>query len=200
MILLSYHTKKGLQNLVESAKTRSERKHIGPVDIKVSNEILATVNRYEHLGSTVTENGDGKIKIRRRLGIDPNKLMSINSLWKGESAETQLKILRACIFTVTTYGWENWTMIKAVSKLIDFLKMNCCRRILWVTWIDHRTNESIRNEFEVKENWHRRYVLIQKLKYFGRLKRHHGAERIILEGRVNGKGNEEGLGDSGRRT
>jgi len=78
-------------------------------------------------------------------------------------------------------------MTKAVSKLIDSFEMRCYRRILKVSWTEHRTNESIRNELEVKENWIRSCVLRQKLKYFGHLKRHDGMERIILEGRVNGK-------------
>ena len=52
-------------------------------------------------------------------------------------------------------------MTNAVSKLIDSLEMKCYRRILRVTWTEHRTNESIRNELEVRENWLRSYVLRQ---------------------------------------
>ena len=63
-------------------------KTIGPADIIVDNEMLETVNNYEHLGSTVTENCEGKIEIRRRLSIATNKIMSMKSLWKGESAQT----------------------------------------------------------------------------------------------------------------
>ena len=59
---------------------------------------------------------------------------------------------------------------------------------LMVTWTEYRTNESIRNELEVKENWLRSYVLRQKLKYFGHRKRQDGMGRIILEGRFIGKG------------
>ena len=72
---------------------------------------------------------------------------------KGESAQAKLKIVRACIFTVATYGCETSTMIKAVPKLIDSIDMKCYRRILRVIWAEHRTNESMRNELEVKENW-----------------------------------------------
>ena len=58
------------------------------------------MKKYEYLGSTVTENGGGKIEIRRRLAIATNKLMNMKFLWKGESAQTRLKILWAFIFTV----------------------------------------------------------------------------------------------------
>ena len=196
------HTNEGLKNLVESVKTHSERKHLmlnvkktkvmktdkimGSVNLTVNNEILETVNKYEYLGRTVTENDDEKIELRRRLAIATNKLMSMKLLWKGESAQTKLKILRACVFTAATYGCETWTITKAVSKLIDSFQMRCYRRILRVSWTEHRTNESIRNELEVKENWLRSYVLRQKLKYFEHLERH-GISRIILHGGVNGK-------------
>jgi len=114
---------------VKKTKVMKTDKTIGPVNITVNNEILETVNKCEYLGSTVTDNGDGKIEIRRRLAIATNKLMSMKLLWKGESAQTKLKILRACIFTVATYGCETWTMTKAVSKLIDSFEMRCYRRI-----------------------------------------------------------------------
>ena len=74
-------------------------------------------------------------------------------------------------------------MTKAFSKLIDSFKMKYCRRILRVSWTEHRKNESIRNELEVKENWLRSYVLRQKLMYFGHLKRHDSMGWIILEAR-----------------
>jgi len=172
---------------VKKTKVMKTDKTIGPVNITVNNEILETVNKCEYLGSTVTDNGDEKIEIRRRLAIATNKLMSMKLLWKGESAQTKLKILRACVFTVPTYGCEAWTITKVVSKLIDSFEIRCYRRILRVSWTEHRTNESIRNELAVKENWLRSYVLRQKLKYFGHLKRHDGMGWIILEGRVNGK-------------
>ena len=172
---------------VKKTKVMKTDKTIGPVNITVDNEMLEIVNKYEYLGSTVTDNGDGKIEVRKRLAIATNKLMIMKSLWKGESVQTKLKILRAYIFNVATYGCETWTMTNAVLKLIDSFEMKCYRRILRVKRTEHRTNESIRNELEVKENWLRTCVLRQKLKYFGHLKRHDEMGRIILEDMINGK-------------
>ena len=62
---------------VKKTKVMKMDKAIGPVNITVNNEILETVNKYEYLGSTVTDNGDGKIEITRRLAIATNKLMSM---------------------------------------------------------------------------------------------------------------------------
>ena len=145
------------------------------------------MNKYEYLGSTVIDNGDGKIESRGRLAIATNKLTSMKVLWKGESAQTKVTKLRACVFTVATYGCETWTMTKAVSKLIDSGEMRCYRWILRLSWTEHQTDESTRNELEVKEHWLRSHVLRQKLKYFGHLTRHDGMGQVILESRVNGK-------------
>ena len=71
-------------------------------------------------------------------------------------------------------------MTEAVSKLIDSFEMKSYRRILRVPWTEHRTDQSIRNELEVKENWLRSYVLTWKLKCFRHLKRHDGMGRTIL--------------------
>ena len=60
-------------------------------------------------------------------------------------------------------------------------------RIFRVSWTEHRTNELIRNELEVKENWLRSYVHRHILRYFGHLKRHDGMGRTILEGSANRK-------------
>ena len=91
---------------IRKTKVMKTDKTIGPVDITIDNEMLETVNKYEYLGSTVTENCDGRMGIRRRLAIATNKLMSIKSLWKGESAQTKLKILSTLGTLKGTTGWE----------------------------------------------------------------------------------------------
>ena len=65
--------------------------------------------------------------------------------------------------------------------------MKCYRKCLRISWTDHRTNKSIREELHVREQWLEKFVRRQKLKYFGHLKRIEGLGKIILEGRINGK-------------
>ena len=57
-------------------------KKIWPVNIAVNSKILEAVNKYEYLGSTVSEKGDGIMEIKRRLAIAINKLMSMNGCEK----------------------------------------------------------------------------------------------------------------------
>ena len=73
----------------KKTKVMKTDKTIGPVYIAVNNEMLETVNKYEYLGSTVAENCDGKIEIRRTLAIATNKLMSMKLIARvsGEAAQ-----------------------------------------------------------------------------------------------------------------
>ena len=69
------------------------------------------------------------------------------------------------------------------------LQMLLCKQLVFSIFLGTKlySTESISNELKVKENWLRSYVLRERLKYFGHLKRHDGMGRIILEGKVNGK-------------
>ena len=78
-------------------------------------------------------------------------------------------------------------MNKTIAKRISAFEMRCYRKILRIPWTEHRTNQSIRSEINVEENWLENFVRHQKLKYFGHLKRHDGLGKTILEGMVEGK-------------
>ena len=108
-------------------------------------------------------------------------------LWAGQNTGTKIRILRACIFPTATYGCETWTMNKTIAKRINAFEMKCYRRLLRVPWTEHRTNQSIRSEINVKENWLENFIRYQKLKYFGHIKRHDVLGKTILEGMVEGK-------------
>ena len=78
--------------------------------------------------------------------------------------------------------------------------MKCYRKILKISWTEHRTNKSIRDELKVEDQWLENFVKKQKLKYFGHLKRSEGLGKIILEGKIEGKGKGEGQESSGKGT
>ena len=85
-----------------------------------------------------------------------------------------LRIVRACIFPIATYGCEAWTLGKTVLKRITAFEMKCYRKILKISWTEHRTNKSIRDELKLDDQWLENFLKKQKLKYFGHLKRSEG--------------------------
>ena len=194
---------KGLEELINTVKEHSEEyslnlnvkktkvmktdKTRGACNIKVGEDTLEEIHKYEYLGSTITSNGDGITEIRKRLAAATEKLGKMKTLWKGQDNSTKLRILRTCVFPTATYGCETWTTNKTITKLINAFEMKCYRRILRVSWTEHRTNQSIREELGVTEGWLEHRIQRLKLKYFGHIKRHENLGKIILEGMVGGK-------------
>ena len=113
-------------------------------------------------------------------------------MWKAQNIRTKLRVVRSCIFPIATYGCESWSLRKMDEKKIQAFEMNTYRRILRVPWTARRTNESIRDELNVKDNWLLNFIIRQKLTYFGHVKRHDGLERLVMEGIVQGRGRRRG--------
>ena len=93
------------------------------LEIKVNGETLEIVTKYVYLVSTIYGDGYGMEEIRKRLAMTTNKLTKMKFLWKGQDAQTKLKILRACIFPIATYGCEPWMHGKTNLKRINEFEM-----------------------------------------------------------------------------
>ena len=59
---------------------------------------------------------------------------------------TKVCIVRAMVFPVVMYGYENWTIKKAEHRRIDALQLWCWRRLLRAPWTARRSNQSILKE------------------------------------------------------
>jgi len=94
-----------------------------------------------------------QIEIRRRFAIAMTILQKIDKLWKGEQEATKLRIIRACVFPITTYGCEGWTVGKAEEKKINSFELKYYRNMLKIPWTDKVRNEAILNRLHFKPNW-----------------------------------------------
>ena len=56
---------------------------------------------------------------------------------------TKVHLVKAMVFPVVTYGYENWTMKKAECQKINALELWCWRRLLQVPWTARRSDQSI---------------------------------------------------------
>ena len=70
---------------------------------------------------------------------------------------------------VSCYIWsEGWIIHKAEEKQIEAFEMWCYRRVLRVSWIDHRTNEWVLSRLEVEKSLLAR-IRTLKLSYYGHI-------------------------------
>ena len=100
---------------------------------------------------------------------------------------TKVRLVKAMVFTVVTYGCESWTVKKAERQRIDAFELGCWRRLLKVPWTPRRSNQSILKEISpgcCLEGM----MLKLKLQYFGHLMpRADSFEKTLMLEKVEGK-------------
>ena len=68
--------------------------------------------------------------------------------YRGIRKEFKMKLVKALIWPVITYGAEIWTLEKYDERRIEAAEMWCYRRMLRISWTEKRTNKSILYELE----------------------------------------------------
>ena len=195
-VLLST-TPEGLEKMINSVKTHSEKQNLclnakktkimrtdktsRPTNIVIDNSLIEEVPDFDYLGSLLTNNGDGFKEIKRRLGMATKKLKTMTKLWKGADEATKLKFLKSLIFPIAKYGAETWSISKQAEQRINAFEMKSYRKILRVPWTDKRTNASIREQLKVKEEtWLLNSIIKHNMTYSGHVKRHDCLEKNNL--------------------
>ena len=79
---------------------------------------------------------------------------------------TNVCLVKAVVFPVVMYGYENWSTKKAESQRTDAFELWCWRRLLRVPWTARRSNQSILKEISPGCS-SEGLMLKLKLQYFG---------------------------------
>ena len=83
---------------------------------------------------------------------------------------TKVHLVKAMIFSVVMYGFENWTMKKAEQQRTDAFELWCWRRFLRDPWTARRYNQLVLKEISPEYSLEG-LMLKLKLQYFGHLMR-----------------------------
>ena len=99
-------------------------------------------------------------------------MTNLDSIFKSRdiSLLTKVRLVKAMVFPVVTYGCESWTVKKAECPRIDAFELWCWRRLLRVPWTARRSNQSILKEISPGISLEG-MLLKLKLQYFGHLMR-----------------------------
>ena len=99
-------------------------------------------------------------------------MTNLDSILKNRdiTLPTKVRLVKAMIFPVVTYGYESWTVKKAECRRIDAFELWCWRRLLGVPWTARRSNQSILKEIGPGISLEG-MMLKLKLQYFGHLMR-----------------------------
>ena len=100
---------------------------------------------------------------------------------------TKVRLVKAMVFPVDTYGCKSWTIKKAEYQRIDAFELWCWRRLLRVPWTARRSNKSILKEISPECSLEG-LILTLKLQYFGHLMwRADSFEQTLMPGRIVGR-------------
>ena len=121
----------------------------GPITSwQIDGDAVETVSDFIFLGSRITADGDCSHEIKRHLLLRKKVMINLDSIFKSRdiTLPTKVRLVKAMVFPVVTYGCESWTVKKAVCRRIDAFELWCWRRHLRVPWIARRSNQSILKE------------------------------------------------------
>ena len=155
---------------------------------QIVGETMETVRHYFG-GSKITEDCDCSHEIKRHLLPGRKAMTNLDSILESRdiTLPTKIRIVKAMVFPVVTYGCESWTIKKAERQRIDAFELWCWRRLFRVPWTARRSNQSILKEISPGCSLEGLMPKL-KLQYFGHLmQRTNSLEKTLILGKIEGR-------------
>ena len=162
----------------------------GPITSwEINGETVETVSDFILGGSKITGDGDCSQEIKRRLLLGRKVMTNLDSILKSRdiTLSTKVRLVKAMVFPVLTYGCESRPVKKAERQRIDAFELWCWRRLLRVPWTAGKSSQSILKEISPGCSLEE-LVLKLKLQYFGHLmQRVDSLEKTLMLGGIEGR-------------
>ena len=131
---------------------------------------METVRDFILGGSKITADGDCSHEIKRYLLLGRKVMINLDSILKSRdiTLPTKVHLVKAMVFSVVMYGYENWTIRKAEDQRTDAFELWYWRSLLRVPWTAQRSNQSILKEISALCSLEG-LMLKLYLQYFGHL-------------------------------
>ena len=116
----------------------------------------------------------------------------LNVIWKSNSMSfpVKVKLFKSLVVYIVLYGCKSWTITADLKRRIEAFEHTCYRRLLCISYTEHRTNEFVRQQ--VTNDDDRQEPLIATVKrrtltWYDHTSHHDSLAKIILKGTVEGK-------------
>ena len=116
-------------------------------------------------------------------------MTNLESILKSKdiTLPTKIHVVKAVVFPVVIYGCESWAIKRAECRRIVTFALWCWRRLLRVSWIARRSNQSILDEINPEYSLEG-LMLKLKLQYFGHLmQRADSLEKTLTLRKIEGR-------------
>ena len=116
--------KVGLKLYIQKTKIMAS----GPITSwQIDGETVETGSDFIFLGSKITADGDCRHEIKSRFLLGRKVMTNLDSILKSRdiTLPTKVRLVKAMVFPVVTYGCESWTIKKAECQRIDAFVLWC---------------------------------------------------------------------------
>ena len=135
-------------------------------DIVLNGDAIEKVDKFVFLGSTVPSVTDD---VKRRTTLAAWAFGRLKSkIWTNQSITRSLKvrIYKALILPIATYGCETWALRKADLTRLESFEMRCLRAIAGVHLLDRIRSENIRHSLNITRSIGQK-ITSRRMKWFG---------------------------------
>ena len=133
-------------------------------------EKVEALTDFLFLGCKITVDSDCSHEIKRGSLLGRKAMTNLDSILKSKdiTLPTNICIVKAIVFPVVIYRFENWTIKKAEHQRTDVFELWCWIRLLRIPWTSRRSSQSILKEINPEFSMEG-LMLNLKLQYFGHL-------------------------------
>ena len=179
---------KGLRMNVKKTKTMAiSRDRTPEVKIVVKDTVLEQVKIFKYLGQLITDDGKCEREVRGRIEIARARFVQMKDVLTSRqlSLDLRKRMVRCYILSTFLYASETWTLNKILRDKIEAFEMWVYRRMLKISYEQHRTNEEVLRMACAKRSL-LHDIERRKILYFGHVVRAEGTQRLLMEGTVEG--------------
>ena len=166
----------------------SKQKNTTRNNITLNGTKLCQVDKFRYLGFWITSDGRCQTEIKSRTAQAKSAFQKMKNILTNRniSMETRQRVLSCYIEPILMYGCESWTINKKAESNILATEMWFLRRMLRISYKDHKTNEQVLSEANTTRK------LMNKLrkrqcKFIGHVLRREGMEKLATTGQFLGK-------------
>ena len=124
------------------------------ISISAEGKAIQQVDRMVYLGYMATEDGKCDKEMKRRIGIARTAFGSMAKILtlRNISIELRSRIAKRNIWSTLLYGAETWTLTKVTSDKLEAFEMCLYRRMLRISWKEHKTNGEVLHKMKTKRS------------------------------------------------
>ena len=153
------------------------------ISISVEGKPIQQVDTMVYLGYMATEDGECDKEIKRRIGIARTAFESMAKILTSRNISIKLRshIAKCYIWSTLLYGAETLTLTKVTSDKLEAFEMWLYRRMLRISWKEHKTNGEVLHKMETNRSLLNSIEQKRKCQYFGHTIRGNGVQRLLME-------------------